>query len=86
MRESEQFGATAPKRQLDKLGTGHGEREHSAVAFTDFRRAGAHPEQVFTIYYDRYENLVARGIISSAPRFAQPRPFPGAAGFVPDPG
>ena len=85
-RDSEQSGATAPKRQLDKLGTGHGEREHSAVAFTDFRRASAHPDQVLTIYYDRYENLVARGIVPGAPGFAQPRPFPGAVGFVPDPG
>jgi hypothetical protein len=83
MRQSEQFGAT-PGRQLDKLGTGHGEREPSAVAFTGFKRASTHPDQVLTIYYDRYENLVARGIIPAA--FSHPQPFPAAVGFVPDPG
>jgi hypothetical protein len=75
----------APARRLDKLGTGHGEREHSAVSFTDFRRATAHPAEVLTLYYDRYENLVARGIIPGTPQHAQPRPFPGAVRFVPDP-
>jgi hypothetical protein len=85
MRQQEQSGATAPGRQLDKLGTGHGEREHSAVAFTDFRRRSTHPDEVITIYYDRYENLVARGIIPAAPGFAHPQPFPAAPGFVPDP-
>jgi hypothetical protein len=34
------------------------------------------------IHYDTYANLVAQGVIR-APRFAQPRPFPGQ--FVPDP-
>jgi hypothetical protein len=85
MRQPEQSGATAPRRQRDKLGTGHGEREAAAVAFTDFRRASTQPDEVLTIYYDRYENLVARGIIPTAPRFAHPQPFPAAVGFVPDP-
>jgi hypothetical protein len=84
MRQPEQSGATAPQRQLDKLGTGHGEREPSAVAFTGFRRASTQPDEVLTIYYDRYENLVARGIIPAA--FSHPQPFPAAVGFVPDPG
>jgi hypothetical protein len=75
----------ARRRQAEKIGTGHGEREHSAVSFTDFRRASAHPNEVITLYYDRYENLVARGIIPGAPQLAQPRPFPGAVRFVPDP-
>jgi hypothetical protein len=87
MAESESADATAPRRQREKLGTGHGEREHSAVTFTEFRRASPHPSEVITLYYDRYENLVARGIIPGAsPQYAQPRPFPGAVRFVPDPG
>lgn len=68
----------------DKLGTGHGERERSDVSYTDFRRASQHPDEILTIHYDRYENLVARGIIPGTPRFAEPRPFPRSQ-FVPDP-
>jgi hypothetical protein len=86
MAESERADATSPRRQREKLGTGHGEREHSSVTFTDFRRANPHPNEVITLYYDRYENLVARGIIPGTPQYAQPRPFPGAVRFVPDPG
>ena len=76
----------ARSRQAERIGTGHGEREHSAVSFTDFRRASAHPDEIITLHYDRYENLLARGIIPGAPQLAQPRPFPGAVRFVPDPG
>lgn len=76
----------AQPRPQQKLGTGHGEREYSVVEFTDFRRATRQSGEVLTIYYDRYENLVARGNIAGGPRFAQPRPFPGAVRFVPDPG
>ena len=72
------------RRMQDKLGTGHGERERSDVSFTQFRRASRQPDEILTIYYDRHENLVARGIIPSTPRFAEPRPFPGVR-FVPDP-
>ena len=75
----------AQRRQLDKLGTGHGEREQAAVSYTDFRRASAQPAQVITIYYDRYENLLARGIVPGSRYSGQPRPFPGAVRFVPDP-
>ena len=83
---SERAAPGAPAmRSQEKLGTGHGEREQSAVTFTDFRRATSYPSEVLTIYYDRYENLVARGIIPSAPALAQPRPFPGVVRFVPDP-
>lgn len=73
---------TAPHEQL---GTGHGEREYSAITYTDFRRAGAYPSEVLTIHYDRYENLVARGIVPGTPRHAEPQPFPGTMRFVPDP-
>jgi hypothetical protein len=72
-------------RQQERLGTGHGEREHSVVEFTSFRRAGSSPSESVTIHYDRHENLVARGIIPSMPRFAEPLPFPGRPRFVPDP-
>jgi hypothetical protein len=81
-RSAEVFGQ---RRQLDKLGTGHGEREQSVVSYTDFRRASAQPAEVITIYYDRYENLLARGIVPGPRHYAQPRPFPGAVRFVPDP-
>jgi hypothetical protein len=82
---SERSAPHAPLQQRERLGTGHGEREHSAVTFTDFRRASPHPGEVLAIHYDRRENLVARGIIPAAPHYAQPRPFPGSVRFVPDP-
>lgn len=67
-----------------RLGTGHGEREHSPTRYTEFVRAGDTPDEIVTIYYDSRANLVARGIIPP-PRFAEPSPFPGNTGFVPDP-
>jgi len=75
----------APQQPRDKLGTGHGEREYAAVSYTDFRRATASPSEVLTIHYDRYENLVARGIVPGTPHYAEPQPFPGRRQFVPDP-
>ncbi len=66
-----------------RLGTGHGERLNDPTQYTDFRRASEAPAEVLTIYYDSRANLVARGIIPRAPRYAHPQPFP--AGFVPDP-
>ena len=35
--------------------------------------------------YDRYENLVAKGVLPGPDRWREPDPFPGALGFVPDP-
>ena len=67
-----------------KLGTGHGRREHSPTRYTEFVRHSDTPDEIVTIYYDSRANLVARGIIRS-PRLAEPSPFPGGAGFVPDP-
>lgn len=64
------------------IGTGHGRTETSRVSYTSFMRATAAPEEVITIRYDTYANLVAMGVIR-APRIAQPSPFPGQ--FVPDP-
>lgn len=67
-----------------KLGTGHGRTEVSHARYVGFERATAHPAETIAIHYDRYENLVARGVIprSIPVRPALPRPFPG---FVPDP-
>jgi len=75
--------APIPQRE-EKLGTGHGEREQSAVRYTNFRRATEHPNQTFTIQYDSYRNLVARGVIPGVPPIGAPNPFPNG-GFVPDP-
>ena len=87
-------GAAAPeaaapelqaRRHEEKLGTGHGRREHSSARHTEFERAGAVPDQVIAIYYDTRANLVAQGVLPRPRHYAQrrPRPFPGT--FVPDP-
>ncbi len=80
-------GAEVAKAARDeRLGTGHGEREGSQVGYTNFRRASSRPNEVLTIYYDSYANLVARGVIASAPRLPpSPVPFPAGTRFVPDP-
>lgn len=66
------------------LGTGHGEREYSAVDEVSFERASDTPDEVVTLYYDTRENLAAQGILPlERPRPRRPDPFPG--GFVPDP-
>ena len=80
----------APQMQdaaRSRLGTGHGERETSWVSRTEFDRASSTPDEIISVQYDRYENLLAAGIIPSE-RFARPRPFPGSrdsAAYVPDP-
>ena len=66
----------------ERLGTGHGRREASPARYTHFERATAQPEEVVSIYYDSYANLVALGVIPFHHRH-QPQPFPGR--FVPDP-
>ncbi|GAB2905665.1 hypothetical protein GCM10027046_39370 [Uliginosibacterium flavum] len=78
-------GAPAPAAEREKLGTGHGQREHSAVTFTDFERANPRPDDVVVIRYDSRDNLIALGIIPAPRPRAQPNPFPGNPGFVPDP-
>jgi hypothetical protein len=67
-----------------KLATGHGRVEASPAHYVGFERATSYPAETVSIYYDRYENLVARGIVPQGVpiRPALPRPFPG---FVPDP-
>ena len=79
-------GAVAKAQREERLGTGHGEREGSQVGYTNFRRASSRPNEVLTIHYDSYANLVARGIIASARRIPpSPTPFPSGTRFVPDP-
>ncbi len=78
--------ASMPLRE-DRLGTGHGERIASQIRSTSFIRATSGPNEVLTLYYDSYANLVARGIIPKTwPRYSDPQhppAFPGT--FVPDP-
>jgi hypothetical protein len=72
--------------EAPKLGTGHGEREYSLVAHTNFERAAPNPQEIIRIRYDSYEHLVALGIIPrSTPSL--PDAFPGGttSGYVPDP-
>lgn len=71
-------------RQESRLGTGHGRPEDSSIVYTDFTRASDRPDEVISIYYDSYRNLVAQGVIPVYSRNDRhPNPFPG--GFVPDP-
>jgi hypothetical protein len=76
--------ADVRREREEKLGTGHGAREWSAVRYTGFRRASSYPAETITIHYDSYRNLVARGVIRRAPPAAGPDPFPGGR-FAPDP-
>lgn len=73
-------------RSEESLGTGHGARETSQVRYTQFERAGSQPNEIVSVRYDSYRNLVALGVIPQPrpPRhFVEPQAFPG--GFVPDP-
>ena len=73
--------SAAPARD-ERLGTGHGEREYAPTTQTSFERASERPAEVVRVRYDRYENLLASGVIR-APRVPMaPEAFPG---FVPDP-
>ena len=82
--------ATAKRQDAarSRLGTGHGEREYSQVSRTAFERASTTPDEIVSVQYDRYENLVAAGIIPGDRYGSRPRPFPGSrdsAAYVPDP-
>jgi hypothetical protein len=84
-RRADQAGSLAESEMKSKkLGTGHGAREHSPTRYTEFVRNSDTADEIVTIYYDSRANLVARGIIP-VPRIAEPTPFPGNNGFVPDP-
>ena len=83
------YGGIAAQRALPKpeesLGTGHGARESSYASYTTFERASSSPDEVDSIWYDSYRNLVARGVIPTPrPIAVEPQPFPNS-GFVPDP-
>jgi hypothetical protein len=71
-----------------KLGTGHGEREYSYVAHTEFLRMQTQPNELMRIRYDSLENLFAMGIIRR-PHPGRPvtDPFPASpqGQYVPDP-
>lgn len=78
--------AAAAERRTEKLGTGHGAREWSAVTTVAFERATAWPQLVQRIEYDSYDNLVALGVIRPRGETGRiPRPFPNSGGYVPDP-
>ena len=74
-------GGAEPREK--SLGTGHGRAETSYARYVGFERASNAPDEVITLYYDSYANLVARGIIRPAAPHGVPQPFP--AGFVADP-
>ncbi len=77
------FAKRAAKPE-ESLGTGHGAREYSNVSYTNFERNGSRPDEIVSIWYDSYRNLVARGVIPPPPvPQRDPQPFPN--GFVPDP-
>lgn len=79
----------ASAQAAERLGTGHGAREHSQVTHTAFERSSTRPLELVSLQYDRHENLARAGVIPPVsvvhPR---PRPFPRSApdlGYVPDP-
>ncbi|MBL8269613.1 hypothetical protein [Steroidobacter sp.] len=77
----------SPRQERGRLGTGHGERETSPAQYVDFERASSAPVETIVIYYDSKKNLMARGVIPKAERYAgqdRPNPFPNGS-FVPDP-
>jgi opacity protein-like surface antigen len=74
---------SVPQPVQKSLGTGHGQSETSVVRYANFERASSTPDEVITIYYDSYRNLVAQGVIRDRVQVARPQPFPGQ--FVPDP-
>ncbi|HET8942337.1 MAG TPA: hypothetical protein VFN13_10165 [Rudaea sp.] len=68
----------------ESLGTGLGARESSVASYTRFERESTQPNEVDSIWYDSYRNLIARGVIRvRVPIAAGPQPFPNQ--FAPDP-
>lgn len=83
MAQPDNKAQSQPARERS-LGTGHGRSETSVVRNVAFERATPYPEEVITLHYDSYPNLVARGVVAPVPVVRpQPQPFPGR--FVPDP-
>jgi hypothetical protein len=84
-RQHQEAAASPMLEKAERLGTGHGRTETSPARQVTFERATQSPEEVITIRYDSYANLLARGVIVAhqGKRPARPEPFP--ARFVPDP-
>lgn len=80
---AESAAGALSKAEPSRLGTGHGEREYAPTEYTEFVRARRSPDEMVSVRYDSYANLLARGIIARTPRYVEPQPFPGR--FVPDP-
>jgi len=72
---------SAMAKPTESLGTGHGQREESVISYTHFERESSTPNEIDSVWYDSYSNLVSRGIIEVPHR--EPTPFPNS--FVPDP-
>ena len=84
----ESAGNSSIAKSMEKLGTGHGEREYSYVEATAFTRASNQPDEIIRIRYDSYERLVAMGVIQRPHGYPRaPDAFPDApfARYVPDP-
>ena len=70
---------------MAKVGTGYGRHETSYVQETRFDRESPTPYETIAINYDRRENLLAMGILTSPSIARTPDPFPGSPRFVPEP-
>lgn len=78
--------AMAMEAMPQRIGTGHGQREHAPVGQTTFERASSIPQQLSELRYDSVDALVAMGVLPHRNRAGlglPPRAFPG--GFAPDP-
>jgi hypothetical protein len=73
--------AAAPASPEKSIGTGHGRQQTSHARYVSFERELDTPNELVTIRYDTFANLVAQGVIRRELR--EPNPFP--AHFVPDP-
>ena len=81
MQQGKSAGVARDER-LDRLGTGHGEREYAPTSQTTFERAGEQPNELVRIRYDSHDRLIALGVIRPRRVPVAPDPFPA---FVPDP-
>jgi len=82
---SDEARMTAPAPAA-KLGTGHGRTETAPTQMVRFERASPTPAETLAIHYDRYQNLVAMGVLPPPAVARVPNPFPAwTPRFVPDP-
>lgn len=82
MQQGKSSAGLARDERLDRLGTGHGEREYMPTSQTSFERASEQPNELVRIRYDSHDRLVALGVIRPRRAPVAPDPFPA---FVPDP-